>query len=277
MSNPLGFIKKVCQEQGIEFNEIEKDFFLSIHFTNKDHYMMDSCLGINNEVEERLMKDKYSQYLVLAPHVAIPETRAFFDPQPPYTWTAVTETKPIDSMVHEIDVAFKFPIVVKRNRGTRGRHVFMCQDLIQAKQALENIYAKDQIEYDHVALVQQYIQSVHEYRVMMYRGKAELIHYKHHKKAEFCGSLNPERWREKHQGYISLLDKPEVIEFAERVMAILPIRYCGLDIIEDKTGKLWLLELNGTPLVSDHIASEYEAEFLKLYRQLVADLALISR
>jgi glutathione synthase/RimK-type ligase-like ATP-grasp enzyme len=113
------------------------------------------------------------------------------------------------------------------------------------------------VEYDQVALAQSYIPPKAVYRVVVFDSKVEFAYVKPHHRIEFGGNKEPK-----------LITKKLLLGKLNRVVKSLakvyPLLYAGVDVIEDKDGKLWVIEVNGSPVYSS---------FIKTYgKKPVADL-----
>ncbi|MFM6350053.1 MAG: alpha-L-glutamate ligase, partial [Dolichospermum sp.] len=94
----------------------------------------------------------------------MPRTLSFISPYCDEKYLEYLEFSSIDKIIAEIERNFVLPVIIKRNRGSGGNNVFKCTDLLEVCNALEHIFNVNSKNYDYVALVQEPIHIVKEYR-----------------------------------------------------------------------------------------------------------------
>lgn len=275
MSLAVELLIEVCREQELPYTVVgDNKALLKIHFPGHDHIVLNAALGLNTDADLKLTKDKFYSYQLLSPVVAMPKCKAYIDPDTfdPYR-AYITYTSTADILA-DIKDNFTCPLIIKRNSGTEGKNVFLCRSEEEINTAIQAVYSKQQIEYDHVLLAQEYVKPVHEYRVIILMGKVELVYLKDISRATYIGNLSPLHW----QGAKSLVnDDQQVLDQIQTMVNNLyqtfPIRYAGLDIIEDETGKLWLIEINSTPQFGEFVKSNDPVYFKRIFEKALRLLA----
>ncbi|WP_367267943.1 hypothetical protein [Okeania sp. SIO2C9] len=61
-------------------------------------------------------------------------------------------------MADNIEQNFDYPVVLKKNKGSKGRNVFKCNERSQVINSLDKIYDLSNYKYDYIAISQEYIQ-----------------------------------------------------------------------------------------------------------------------
>lgn len=266
----------VCRAHGVGISEIgiHQSAYM-LHFGTHTHIMIDKCMGLNNESVAKICKDKFYHYSVLSPVVSMPKTMSFVDPDPAGPYVRFSAYTHINEIVPVIRNNFELPVIVKRNSGSTGEHVFLCHNDEEIVTALEAIYSKHQLYYDHVALAQTYIRPRREYRVVVFDGQIELAYLKDNAEATFAGNLSPLHWQNASAHVIS--DTSTLEKFAEHVKKILnaiPLVFVGLDFIEDESGQMWLIEANSSPGFSEYLKYCEPEPLTALYQKVVAYLLM---
>lgn len=265
-------LSQVCDELNIPYEFMDgNQALMCLKFGSKRHFVINNTLGLNSDIHQHLMRDKYYAYRLLSPKIFMPVTYSYCDPDPSYKFFKHATFLDLNQIADDILGRLACPVIVKRNSGTQAKNVYLCQDRQQIQSALTRIYSKQQIEYDHVAIAQEYIKPKHEYRVIAFNGSMEFVYRKFHKRAEFRGGTDLELWNRETDDQ---LVEEETLRSAMQsmvtaVMNILPVRYTGMDVIEDEKGKLWLLEMNGSPLFSGYVERNDLAPLLNLFRKIV--------
>ena len=154
----------------------------------------------------------------------------------------------------EIIRQFQLPVIIKRNSGTTGSNVFLCQKTENIQTYLKAIFNINSKDFDPIALAQEYLDIYLEYRAIFFQGKLVLLYEKDLSNASFIGNLSPLYWEGAKPKHITDADLISRIEsFSQPIFSAIPITYTGLDIILDKQGILWLLEINSSPSYRSYI------------------------
>lgn len=267
----------VCTRLGFAYRFLDRyEALMEIDFGKRSHVIFNNVLGLNTDSFQKIMRDKQATYHVLHETVAMPDTLAFVDPDPLGPFFRFAGESSLEAIGDSIEHAFDYPVIVKRNSGTMTRNVFFAKNRAKVLASLKRIYSKRQKEYDHVALVQPYIEARSEFRVVVLTGQVELVYGKRRPvKALKTFRVSLGQWNERF-GRTLITDK-QLLErlqaFASAVYARFPAAYMGMDVIEDQAGKLWLIELNGDPLYSGLIADQDTNVLEPLFERIVTELA----
>jgi len=98
----------------------------------------------------------------------------------------------------------------------------------------------------------KYIDHTHEFRVNIWKGKVVSIYEK-----------------QKENGFFKFVlfqkgaDNPQLVDIVNQVYAKTQIDFCGLDMLRDEEGKLYILELNSAPILFPYTLKKLKDLVLK--------------
>lgn len=244
-------------ERGIEYvSESGKQYF----FIGSGSTLVHNGINI-------IARDKGFTYTLLHDMVAMPKTQWYYDPQ------GSSEKKTsYEEIFSDIATKFSFPLMIKMNKGSQGRHIYKCTTIQEVEQSIRAIFTRDK-DYDFMALAQEYIEIHKEYRVLVYDNEVQFVYLKDNSKADFVGNISPLHFDWAQAILIQddvLLD--EMKAFVARITSRLQLHYNGLDITIDKKGKRYLIELNGNPWFSIFTRDNGDEEVVKMYKKIILDL-----
>jgi glutathione synthase/RimK-type ligase-like ATP-grasp enzyme len=201
----------------------------------------------------------------------MPRTISFISPYCDEKYLEYLEFPSIDKIIAEIERNFKLPVILKRNRGSGGNNVFKCADLLEIRNDLERIFNVNSKNYDYVALVQEPINIVKEYRSVCLNQEQIVVYEKDISQAEFIGNLSPLHW----EGAIAkqvddLQTMTAIAEFIKPIFEKMPtIAYVGLDVALDDHGIYWLIEANSHPNFDIFIRDNGESAIVGLFQKIL--------
>ncbi len=269
MSVTITSFKKACILENVSCKTVDTNESLVVITGNqKKHIILNSHLGLLSDTEWQLFRDKYYTYLLFGKDTLSPYTESYIDPQATAHFAPFVTYTTVEKIAQSIESSFTYPLVVKRNSGTQGQNVFICSNINEVIRALQAIYSKQQIEYDHVALVQQYVKPAAEYRIIILNSQFQFAYHKPHHRIDFGSTESAALITDTF-----LIDKMNAL--IGKLAAYFPLTYAGLDVIEDIDGRLWLLEINGSPTYSRFIDENGDERVIDLFRQVVRQLCMI--
>jgi glutathione synthase/RimK-type ligase-like ATP-grasp enzyme len=225
--------------------------FLQINIGTARYYFPGASTPFNDGATSKICRDKEFSHKLLAGVIAMPKSMGFVDPEGPERYRGWARVDSAAGIVENICAEFKLPVIVKRNSGSQGQHVFLCKSRDEVTAAVGKVFDKDEQEpnkYDHVVLAQEYITAKKEYRAVVFEKNILLLYEKDISGAVFTGNLSPLHWE--NSKAVQIADEKVIRrmqEFTTPIYPLLNLRYGGLDIIEDAEGKLVLVELNSRP------------------------------
>lgn len=189
-------------------------------------------IGLNSSTNYLIAKDKCGTTWILERHsVAAVEHFLVLRPDS-QGWTAA-QNDAQNAFIERVG----FPIVLKPNTGTNGNDVFKADD----KEALE-LKLSELFMTERAVALSPFIRVVKEYRVTVLDGQVLLMYAKvQDTRADFRFNLS-------HGATVSDVSEAEqarVAPLAERAMRALGMRFANVDIVEDESGAIQVLEVNG--------------------------------
>ncbi len=240
---------------------------------NKIYYFVNYSTPFILQSTDKIFKDKEYTYQLLKQRVNLPNTRAFLSPFCNDKYQKYLNFPDIESILESINETFSLPVIIKRNSGAGGNNVFLCQNLEQVKLYLQQIFNINSKNYDYIALAQEYIDISHEYRAVFFNNELLLLYEKNKAEAKFVGNLSPLHWEGAKAVHITETSLISDIEsFVQPIFQEVTLNYAGVDIVRDRNGKYWLIELNSHPSYDIFIRDNSEEIIINLYKKMLNSL-----
>jgi glutathione synthase/RimK-type ligase-like ATP-grasp enzyme len=151
--------------------------------------------------------------------------------------------------------------------------VYLCREPRQVAEAVASIFDPHSKSYDYVALAQPWISDAIEYRAIWFNEEIPLLYRKDVTRARFAGNLSPLHWENARAVPVDDLSRIRVfLNFLQPLPDILDLGLAGLDVLEDRDGRLWLLEINSQPDFALFIRDNGDERIVALYRKFLGDL-----
>ncbi len=268
------YLSVTAKKLGISYSFIdEHESVLVLHFPHKEHFVINTKLGLISNAEETLGLDKAYQYALLAGKIAMPKTKSYVDPASK-KYQPFAEFSTQADIQTDIEKSFSFPVIVKMNRGSEGDHVFLVQSSAELTEKIAAIFNQQDQFYDYVLLAQEYVPPVKEYRVLIYHNQMKFAYLKDNSEAHFSGNLSPLHWQAAKA--VDETDSQKLLQLAEvckQFFTAWNLPFAGLDIIEDRQGKFWLIEVNTAPSLAMYIKDCGPEKVIRLYEEILVDLS----
>jgi len=262
---------KACNKFGIPF-VIHDDFgnWLEVSIGNKKLQFINRVTPFNNGSIFKLCKDKEFSYRLFSKEIKMAKTKGFVDPNCNEDYSKYVSSDEVGEVVNKMIKEFKFPFVVKMNSGSFGNNIFVVNSQEEVKKSVEQIYNKDSENYDYLALAQEFIDIEKEFRVIWFKGEALLIYEKviEEKNDHISPMFNPGAKTveipENDKTYKDL-----VSFFKESKTLEEQIEYAGFDVAVDKDGKIWLLEINASPILDKFARDNGDDALVVVYEKML--------
>jgi glutathione synthase/RimK-type ligase-like ATP-grasp enzyme len=267
----LQLFRKACQKLDIPYETFHSSQSLMRIKLDKYYYFVNNGTPFNSEAINELFKDKEYTYLLLKDKINMPRCLGFLSPFCPEEYKQYLVYQNLAEITEEVTKNFALPVIVKKNRGSFGYHVFLCQTVEDIRGAFSEIFDVNGKKTDYVAIAQEYIDIIHEYRVIVFHNEILLVYEKDKSQAKFTGNLSPLHW----EGAIALHITDETLireikDFIEPIFSEMMINYGGFDIARDGNGKLWLIEINGTPNYNIFIRDNGEDIIVTMFQTILS-------
>ena len=274
MLDNVSLLLQACKNLNISYEVFQPaENLIKIQLNNKQHYFCNYSTPLINQAVAKIVKDKEYTYHILKQKVKLPRTVGFLSPFCDIQYKIYLKFPSIQDIVLEIKEKFETPVIVKRNSGSGGHNVFLCQNTDEIENALKEIFNINQ-KYDYVAIAQEFIHIKSEYRAVFLNKELVLLYEKDISNAEFAGNLSPLHWNGAKAKYINdpqILS--EVANFAKPIFEELDLDYGGLDIVLDRDNQYWLIEINSHPNYSIFTRDNGNEHVLKIFEKMLISLA----
>ncbi|MEP6487944.1 ATP-grasp domain-containing protein [Microcoleus vaginatus GB2-A3] len=274
MLTNIEILLAACQELNIPYEILHpSQNLIRIKHRGENYYFVNYMMPFNSASIAQIFKDKEYTYQLLNGKIKTPRTLGFVSPHCEDKYKKYLSFPDIESIVLEVNKNFDLPVILKRNRGSGGNNVFLCESREQIQEALEIIFNVNSKNYDYVALAQEYIEIEHEYRAIFCKEKLVLLYEKDKYQAKFAGNLSPLHWEgAKAKHIINPTLMSEIEYFVKPVFAEMAINYAGFDIALDKKGQYWLIEINSTPNYDIFIRDNDRQIVVTMFKDLLESL-----
>lgn len=263
---------KACEGLGIEYKVLdEHSNFIEICSTPA-HYFIQTKTPLSTSDFVEICKDKDYTYKLLKDFVRMPKTKSYLDPYIAPEYDEYRGFASYDQILTDIQKEFSLPLIIKKNKGSVGRNVFLCKTVTELNDAVRVVLDHNSKHYDYVVLAQEKLDIAQEYRVVVYKNKVEFAYLKDNSKAKFTGNLSPLHWE---GAKASLVNDDLHIKFQEIVSAIaerLDLKWAGLDLVYDVNGDWYLVEINSHPSFSKYVEDNGDQRVVELYRKVLMDI-----
>ena len=275
MLTNIRMLIQACQDSSITYEILHPNQnLIKVIIGDRDYYFTNYSTPLTPQSVAEIFKDKQYFYQVFQDVVKMPRTLSFISPYCDEKYKEYLQFSSIDEIIAEIEKKFELPIILKRNRGSGGSNVFRCHDSQQMRKALEFIFNINSKSYDYIALAQESINIVKEYRCVCLNGEQVILYNKDFSQAKFTGNLSPLHW----EGAIAKQVRDSQVihaidEFIKPIFLKMAIAYVGLDVALDDQGSYWLIEANSHPNFDIFIRDNGKDAIIKLFQKILDYLA----
>ncbi|MCA6572844.1 MAG: alpha-L-glutamate ligase [Pseudanabaena sp. M38BS1SP1A06MG] len=260
-----------CQKSSIAYEILHPNQnVVKVKFGDREYYFTNYSTPLTSQSVAEIFKDKQYFYQIFQGVVRMPRTLSFISPYCDEKYLEYLEFSSIDKIITEIKKNFALPVILKRNRGSGGNNVFKCTDLLEVRNALDHIFNINSKNYDYVALVQEPIHIVKEYRSVCLNHEQIVLYEKDISQAKFTGNLSPLHWEGAIAKQIDDVHVMQAInQLIKPIFQKMAIAYVGLDIAFDNQGNYWLIEANSHPNFDIFIRDNGEEAIVQLFQKIL--------
>jgi glutathione synthase/RimK-type ligase-like ATP-grasp enzyme len=271
MLTNIKILIEACKKSSIDHEILHPNQnVVKVKFGDREYYFTNYSTPLTPQSIAEFFKDKQYFYQIFQDVVQMPRTISFISPYCDVKYLEYLEFPSIDNIIAEIERSFALPIIIKRNRGSGGNNVFKCADLLETRNALERIFNTNSKNYDYVALVQEPINIVKEYRSVCLNQEQIVLYEKDISKAKFTGNLSPLHWEGAIAKQVNDAQMIQAInQFIQPIFQKMAIAYVGLDVALDDQGQYWLIEANSHPNFDIFIRDNGEEAIVQLFQKIL--------
>ncbi|HBC43173.1 MAG TPA: alpha-L-glutamate ligase [Pseudanabaena sp.] len=271
MLTNIRILIQACKKSSIIYEILHPNQnVVKVKFGDRAYYFTNYSTPLTSQSVAEIFKDKQYFYQIFQDVVRMPRTLSFISPYCDEKYLEYLEFSSIDKIITEIKKNFALPVILKRNRGSGGNNVFKCKDLLEVGNALDHIFNINSKNYDYVALVQEPIHIVKEYRSVCLNHEQIVLYEKDISQAKFTGNLSPLHWEGAIAKQINDVHVMQAInQFIKPIFQKMTISYVGLDVALDNQGNYWLIEANSHPNFDIFIRDNGEEAIVKLFQKIL--------
>lgn len=283
-------LKEICLEENINLVSFSKDWIFKLEKNNKVQYITGFKFPNNVMSTAEICNDKVGLCTVLN-HYDIPCV----------THIPVFETdfSNIPKSYFEKLLAESGKVVVKENKGTCGRNIFICSTLSDILNNITNLF-----KTEHVVALSPYYKINVEYRIIMLNHKPEIIYGKKIKSVvgngysnikDLCNAQNistefldetflnyiPKKEEKaylskfhnlsKYGEYFDVEDEDiifKLTKIAKKATTSMDLNFCSVDIVDTKEG-LKILEINSGVMAEKYGENVNYEKVKTLYKKAI--------
>ena len=228
---------------------------------------------LNPQSIMKLCQDKDYFYSFYKDVIHMPQTISFLNPYSDEKYARYLDSATIFGVIEQVEALFSYPLIVKKNRGSWGTNVFKAANRRSLEKGLLDVFNMNSATFDFVGLIQEFIDIEVEYRAIFLNGEYQFAYEKSIDNADFTGNLSPLHWEGSKAALVGdTAVKDALINFCMPMFAKLMVPFCGLDVAQDKQGKLWLIEANSSPGFDHIIKHEGDKIAVQLYETILRQL-----
>ncbi|MFN9397291.1 MAG: RimK family alpha-L-glutamate ligase [Pseudanabaena sp.] len=271
MLTNIRMLIQACKNSSIAYEILHPNQnVVKVKFGDREYYFTNYSTPLTSQSVAEIFKDKQYFYQIFQGVVRMPRTLSFISPYCDEKYLEYLEFSSIDKIITEIKKNFALPVILKRNRGSGGNNVFKCTDLLEVRNALDHIFNINSKNYDYVALVQEPIHIVKEYRSVCLNHEQIVLYEKDISQAKFTGNLSPLHWEGALAKQIDDVHVMQAInQLIKPIFQKMAIAYVGLDIAFDNQGNYWLIEANSHPNFDIFIRDNGEEAIVQLFQKIL--------
>lgn len=157
-------LRQALRKVEIPYQDVgETGISTRVRFGEKNFYFVSNKMPLNNSVVSHIAKDKGLTYDLLHQYIQMPRTRIFVDPKSEPADDGLANFSNLQAVEEKITANFEYPLIIKKNTGSEGDHVFLCADDQEMHEAVKSVFREDSVLYDTVLLAQEAIQIAREF------------------------------------------------------------------------------------------------------------------
>lgn len=276
MNKNIECLIKACLKESLKYEiHHSSNNLISLKLNGVNHIFVNWMTPLNSQSVMQLCQDKGYFYSYFENVIKMPKTSSFLNPYSNEKYRKYLKQKTIFDIINAVETEHAYPIIVKKNRGSRGTKVFIVYDRNELEKAILDIFNLNSAACDYMCLVQDFIKIKEEFRVIYLEGKYQFSYKKNIEGAINTGNLSPLHWQGAKAELVRDFDVIQKLEeFCAPIFSKLMIPFCGLDVALDQDNSFWLIETNTSPGFDCFIKHEGDDVVVGLYQEILRDLTI---
>ncbi len=274
MNRNIQALLDACKHLDIPYQVHHKtNNLISVMVNNQRYVFVNWTTPFNTHSVMKLCQDKDYFYSFYSDVVRMPKTLSFLNPYSDEKYAQYLDSATIFGIIEQIEAELTYPLIVKKNRGSWGTNVFKVENRRGLEKGLLDIFNMSSSRFDYIGLAQEFIDVDVEYRAIFLNGDYQFAYEKIGGDGDNTENLSPLHTEGSKAQYVTHeATKQTLCDFCAPLFDKLMIQFCGLDIAQDKAGKLWLIEANSSPGFDHIIRHEGDELVVQLYEKMLQQL-----
>jgi glutathione synthase/RimK-type ligase-like ATP-grasp enzyme len=268
MQNNIRCLIQACTQNDIAFRVLDDNGHVVQVDIGTGLIFRHNVTPFNTESVAKICLDKSQTYALLHQHVHMPKTLSFLDINVQPEYQDYLQDTSLADIISRIEKTLSYPVVIKMNRGSIGKQVYLCHDSTAIMTSLQTIFDKTVDPYDYLALAQERISLGQEFRAVFFRQQLLLCY----ERAANTTNFGARHW-EQHSAYARKVTETnllkEIAQCMQPVWETLGINYVGVDLIKDNNDRWYLLEMNSGPTYDHYIQFYGQDDIVALYAHIL--------
>ena len=133
-------IKQIAEEKQVQVEELSYGYILKLTKQKQHHYIIGHKFELNSHVAGAISKDKYATYTILKnAKIPVVEHQIIFNPNTREEYVQENSKKEILQYFYQNERK----IVIKPNMGHEGKGVYLCQTEEEIEEAIQELFQKN--------------------------------------------------------------------------------------------------------------------------------------
>ena len=265
----LRCLEIACRQLGVGYEAVSADGnVIRVEREGKPLYFLRNKHPFNDYVSGKLAEDKGYQYEVFGrANITVPRTMTVFNPLSDRRFDRYKTHASVADIVSDVVQHMSFPVVLKRNRGSMARGVYLETNAEDLHARLQDLCVESSL-FDNVLLIQAYVEGP-EYRIVGSEDELLLAYQKQNDSDIEGEDINP---LHRAGGRAVVVEDEELLAgfraLTQALNRVLDLGFYAIDLIVS-SNDFFVLEVNPNPICHFYNADNGRGDFVQIYQYLV--------